>query len=59
MMRSVLHDPVSGIGKPERLKHFGEGYYSRRISLEHRCVYRVDSKHSRVVFVSFRFHYET
>jgi toxin YoeB len=34
-------DPFDGIGKPEPLKHAFSGYWSRRISDEHRLVYRI------------------
>lgn len=34
-------DPFEGLGKPEPLKHAFSGYWSRRISDEHRLVYRV------------------
>ncbi len=34
-------DPFTGIGKPEPLKHAFSGYWSRRITDEHRMIYRV------------------
>jgi toxin YoeB len=55
LMRAVLNDPVSGIGKPEPLKHLGTGVWSRRITQEHRCVYLV--KADRVEFLQGRYHY--
>jgi toxin YoeB len=36
-----MRDPYRGIGKPEPLKHAFQGYWSRRITGEHRIVYRV------------------
>ena len=36
----VLH-PFTGIGKPEPLRHQLTGYWSRRITGEHRIVYKV------------------
>ncbi|SEJ08855.1 toxin YoeB [Dyadobacter sp. SG02] len=39
---SISNTPAEGIGKPELLKHELAGRYSRRISHEHRIVYRVD-----------------
>jgi hypothetical protein len=37
----VMSDPFSGIGKPEPLRHLLSGCWSRRITQEHRLVYRV------------------
>lgn len=51
-----LH-PFEGIGKPEALKHDLQGYWSRRISLEHRLVYKIDGD-TIIVIASCRFHYE-
>jgi toxin YoeB len=51
--QSSLH---TGIGKPEKLSSNLKGYYSRRIDLEHRLVYKNDSDGNLVVF-SARFHY--
>jgi toxin YoeB len=51
----VARDPREGIGKPERLKH-RKGDCSRRLSREHRLVYRYDEEH--VEFVAAQFHYE-
>jgi toxin YoeB len=35
LMRAVLRDPFSGIGKPEPLKYLGPGVWSRRITKDH------------------------
>jgi len=55
LMKAVLRDPCSGIGKPEPLKVVGSGVWSRRITQEHRCVYLV--KAERVEFLQGRYHY--
>jgi toxin YoeB len=55
LMRAVLRDPFSGIGKPEPLKYLGAGVWSRRITQEHRCVYLVRAE--RVEFLQGRYHY--
>ena len=55
LMKAVLRDPFSGIGKPEPLKYPGSGVWSRRITQEHRCVYLV--KGNRVEFLQGRYHY--
>lgn len=48
--------PFGGIGKPEPLKHELKGYWSRRISDEHRLVYKVTDE--QIVIVSCKYHYE-
>ena len=56
LIREILREPFSGIGKPEQLKFDYAGYWSRRIDDEHRVVYKVDT--SGVVFLQMRFHYK-
>jgi toxin YoeB len=41
-IRECLRTPFTGTGKPEPLKGPLQGYWSRRITREHRFVYRVD-----------------
>lgn len=41
LFTAIQRDPFSGIGKPEPLKHNRKGYWSRRITQEHRLVYLV------------------
>lgn len=48
-------DPHDGIGKPEALKHGLHGYWSRRITSEHRLVYKVVGDEVRIA--SCRLHY--
>ncbi|MFM7361723.1 MAG: Txe/YoeB family addiction module toxin [Cyanobium sp.] len=55
LMKAILRDPFSGIGKPEPLKYLGSGVWSRRITQEHRCVYLV--KADGVEFLQGRYHY--
>ncbi|PAW73555.1 MAG: Txe/YoeB family addiction module toxin [Verrucomicrobiia bacterium Tous-C4TDCM] len=43
------------MGKPEPLRHLGSGIWSRRITQEHRLVYRV--KDDRILFAQARYHY--
>jgi toxin YoeB len=42
LIRETEREPFAGIGKPEPLKHALAGYWSRRISDEHRMVYRIE-----------------
>lgn len=44
LMKEIDRSPFSGIGKPEPLKHDLSGKWSRRITDEHRLIYRVDKK---------------
>ncbi len=48
LVEAIRRDPFDGIGKPEPLRHFGSGICSRRITQEHRLVYRV--KDDRILF---------
>ena len=55
LVEAALSDPFHGIGKPEALKHQLSGAWSRRITQEHRLVYRVSA--NRVDFLQARYHY--
>ncbi len=55
LIEAILSDPFRGIGKPEPLKYVLAGAWSRRITQEHRLVYRVSGK--RVDFLPARYHY--
>jgi toxin YoeB len=56
LVEAVLADPLNGIGKPEPLKFELAGCWSRRITQEHRLVYRVTAE--RIDFLQGRYHYE-
>ena len=55
LVDAVLRDPFHGIGKPEPLRHVLAGCWSRRITQEHRLVYRVTG--DRIYFLQARYHY--
>lgn len=55
LVEAVMRDPFAGIGKPEPLKFALAGCWSRRITQEHRLVYRV--AHNRIDFLQARYHY--
>jgi len=55
LLEAVLRDPFEGIGKPEPLKYLGPDVWSRRLTDEHRLVYRV--LEDRVDFLQARYHY--
>jgi toxin YoeB len=54
---SIASKPESGIGKPEKLKYKFSGYWSRRINLEHRLIYKVLDDKKPVQIVSCKGHY--
>ena len=56
LLKDISRNPYEGIGKPEPLKHALSGYWSRRITDEHRLVYRVEGGVLKVAQV--RYHYE-
>ncbi len=55
LVEATLRDPFLGPGKPEPLRHTLAGYWSRRITQEHRSVYRVSG--DRIDFLQARYHY--
>jgi toxin YoeB len=44
LIKDIKRDPFKGLGKPEPLKYDLQGWWSRRITGEHRLVYRVNGK---------------
>ena len=59
LIRDIKRDPFKGLGKPEPLKHALQGWWSRRISGEHRLVYRVSGKGDtrQLDIAQCRYHY--
>ena len=55
LIREIDKDPFKGIGKPEPLRGNWKGYWSRRIDLEHRLVYKVNDE--QIVIVKCKGHY--
>jgi toxin YoeB len=56
LVEAVVADPFGGIGKPGPLRHEFASCFSRRITREHRLVYRVTAE--RIDFLQARYHYE-
>lgn len=56
LIKNILRQPFEGIGKPEPLKHSLSGYWSRRITDEHRIVYKVTN--NSLLIAQLRYHYE-
>ena len=55
LIQDVLREPFSGLGKPEPLKHALSGFWSRRITDEHRMVYRIEA--DALLLAQLRYHY--
>ena len=56
LIKDIVRNEFTGIGKPEPLKHNRSSYWSRRIDDTHRIVYAVTDTH--IVIFSCRHHYE-
>ena len=56
LIKGTTRSPFEGIGKPEPLKGDLAGYWSRRITHEHRMVY--SATESELVIIALRFHYQ-
>ena len=55
LIKEAQREPFAGIGKPEPLKHALAGYWSRRITDEHRMVYKIES--DSMLIAQLRYHY--
>lgn len=55
LIKEIKRTPHEGKGKPEPLKHALSGYWSRRITDEHRIVYKVTD--DSVLIAQLRYHY--
>ena len=60
LLSSIQQDPFRGIGKPEPLKHQLKGFWSRRITQEHRLIYKISGKKGvdqKCTIVQCKYHY--
>ncbi len=55
LVEATLRNPFEGLGKPEPLRYVLAGCWPRRVTQEHRLVYRVDGE--RIDFLQARYHY--
>ncbi len=61
MIKEISRNPFKGIGKPEPLKFNLKGFWSRRITQEHRLVYRISGQKGvdqKCSIIQCRFHYD-
>jgi toxin YoeB len=57
LVRDIMKNPRTGLGKPERLKYFEKEVYSRRINLKDRLIYTIHEDIKEIDISSFRGHY--
>ncbi len=55
LLQAIQSEPFTGIGKPEALKHSLKGYWSRRITKEHRLIYKVTD--ASIIVIACKYHY--
>lgn len=55
LIKDIMRNPFNGVGNPEPLKHNLTGYWSRRINLEHRIVYKIEEE--TIFIAQCRYHY--
>ena len=55
LIKDISREPYKGLGEPEPLKYNWSGYYSRRITLKHRLVYKVEG--NKIKIAQCRYHY--
>lgn len=61
LIKAIRQDPFKGLGKPEPLKFGLKGFWSRRITGEHRLVYQITGTKGidqKCTIVQCRFHYD-
>lgn len=61
LIKSIRQTPFKGLGKPEPLRYSLKGFWSRRITQEHRLVYKVTGKKGedqRCIIIQCRYHYD-
>lgn len=61
LLKPIKQNPFKGLGKPEPLKYGLKGLWSRRITQEHRLVYKVTGKKGldqKCLIIQCRFHYD-
>ena len=56
LLKDILRNPFKGLGKPEPLRNKYKGYWSRRITKEHRLVYKYEQ--DSIYIIACRYHYD-
>ncbi len=55
LIKDIQRNKYEGLGKPEALKHNLSGFWSRRITNEHRIVYKIENNF--ILIAQLRYHY--
>ncbi len=55
LIKDIQRNKYEGLGKPEALKHNLSGFWSRRITNEHRIVYKIEN--DSILIAQLRYHY--
>ena len=55
LIKEIQREPFGGIGEPEPLKYNWSGYWSRRVSIEHRLIYKISDEN--LMIAQCRYHY--
>jgi len=55
LIKDIQRNKYEGVGKPEALKHNLSGFWSRRITNEHRIVYKIEN--NSILIAQLRYHY--
>ena len=61
LLKDIKRNPFQGLGKPEPLKYDLKGFWSRRITAEHRLVYKIEGikgKNQKCFILQCRYHYD-
>ena len=61
LLNDINRNPFRGLGKPEPLRYDLKGYWSRRITGEHRLVYKVEGskgRNQKCYILQCRYHYD-
>ncbi len=58
LLEELIEHPSTGTGHPEELKHNYSGDWSRRISLKHRIIYRIEKDDQTVIVLYIGGHYD-
>ena len=57
LIKETLREPYRGTGKPEPLRNNLQGYWSKRITDEHRFIYKIEQ--NQLIIISCKFHYDS
>ena len=56
LIKDIQRNKYQGVGKPEPLRHNLSGFWSRRITSEHRIVYKIED--DSILIAQLRYHYK-